>query len=71
MIGLLSEKDYSVQELCEALDKSQPVVSRHLYKLRLVGILEFIESGREHRYYINKEKTKTILTDARDQLFRS
>jgi len=70
IIELLSQKEYSVTELCEILKKTESVMSRHLNRLRLGGILEYKDEGAKHRYYINKKNTESILSTARTQLFR-
>jgi ArsR family transcriptional regulator len=47
MLGVLAQRECTVNELAEALDKSQPLVSWHLRRLKASGIVKMRRSGRE------------------------
>ena len=47
MLSVLAERECTVNELAEALRKSQPLVSWHLRRLRAAGIVKIRRSGRE------------------------
>ncbi len=47
MLTVLAEREYTVNELAEALRKSQPLMSWHLRRLKAAGIVKIRRSGRE------------------------
>jgi ArsR family transcriptional regulator len=47
MLSVLSQRECTVNELAEALDKSQPLISWHLRRLKAAGIVKIRRSGRE------------------------
>ena len=47
MLSVLAEREYTVNELAEALNKSQPLMSWHLRRLKAAGIVKIRRSGRE------------------------
>jgi DNA-binding transcriptional ArsR family regulator len=47
MLRVLADREYTVNELAEALNKSQPLISWHLRRLRAAGIVKIRRSGRE------------------------
>ena len=47
MLALLAEREWTVNELAEALHKSQPLISWHLRRLKGAGIVKIRRSGRE------------------------
>ncbi len=46
---------YTVNELAEALDKSQPLMSWHLRRLKAAGIVKIRRSGREVYCSLDRE----------------
>jgi DNA-binding transcriptional ArsR family regulator len=44
---VLAQRECTVNELAEALDKSQPLMSWHLRRLRAAGVVKIRRSGRE------------------------
>lgn len=61
IIQLLDEKDgLSVNEICEALDCEQSLISHHLINMKLRGILKSQKDGI-NMYYSLKEKEITKL----------
>ena len=47
MLSVLAERECTVNELAEALDRSQPLMSWHLRRLKAAGIVKIRRSGRE------------------------
>ncbi len=47
MLSVLAEHECTVNELAEALNKSQPLMSWHLRRLRAAGFVKIRRSGRE------------------------
>ena len=47
MLSVLAQRECTVNELAEALDKSQPLMSWHLRRLRAAGVVKIRRSGRE------------------------
>ncbi len=47
MLSVLAQRECTVNELAEALDKSQPLMSWHLRRLKAAGIVKIRRSGRE------------------------
>ncbi len=53
ILVLLFTKDLCVCELCDILDESQPKVSRHLAKLRDIGLVKDERKGQWIFYNLN------------------
>ena len=47
MLSVLAQRECTVNELAESLDKSQPLMSWHLRRLKAAGIVKIRRSGRE------------------------
>ncbi len=47
MLSALAERECTVNELAEALNKSQPLMSWHLRRLKAAGFVKIRRSGRE------------------------
>lgn len=47
MLSVLAQRECTVNELAERLDKSQPLMSWHLRRLKAAGIVKMRRSGRE------------------------
>lgn len=47
MLAVLAEREHTVNELAEVLNKSQPLISWHLRRLKAAGIVKIRRSGRE------------------------
>ncbi len=54
MLSALAEREYTVNELAETLNKSQPLISWHLRRLKAAGIVKIRRSGREVYCSINR-----------------
>ena len=55
VLDLLRDDDYSVSELVDALDMSQPAVSKHLRVLRDAGLVEARVDAQRRIYNISPE----------------
>ncbi len=55
MLSVLAERECTVNELAEALDKSQPLMSWHLRRLKAAGIVKIRRSGREVYCSLDRE----------------
>ena len=47
MLSVLAKRECTVNELAETLDKSQPLMSWHLRRLKAAGVVKIRRSGRE------------------------
>jgi hypothetical protein len=55
LVGLLAQRERSVDELVAALDVRQPTVSHHLAKLRLLGLVTLRKEGQTHFYALDED----------------
>lgn len=60
LLGLLAQGERSVNELVDAIDLRQPLVSKHLRVLREVGLVEVREKGRQRLYRLNGRPLQEI-----------
>ena len=60
ILDALGPGERSVGELVEALQLSQPLVSKHLKVLRAVELVEVRDAGRQRLYRLNGQPLKTI-----------
>jgi DNA-binding transcriptional ArsR family regulator len=60
ILDLLAGGERPVNELVEALDVSQPAVSKHLRVLREVGLVEVRIEGRQRWYRLNGKALRPI-----------
>ena len=61
IICSISKKQYHVNQICEEVGASQPVVSLHLAKLRAAGIVSGKRQGNYIRYEIIDQTTEKII----------
>jgi ArsR family transcriptional regulator, arsenate/arsenite/antimonite-responsive transcriptional repressor len=50
IVNILARREVNVQELCSTLEKNQPLVSKHLTRLRLLNVVKDRRQGA-HVYY--------------------
>lgn len=55
------EKELCVCEICDTLDLSQPLVSRHLKQLKKAGILQSHQEGKWIIYSITQHPSKLLM----------
>lgn len=59
MIALMADRDEcTVHEMAAALNKSQPLVSWHLRRLKVAGIVKMRRSGREVYCSLDRESIR-------------
>ncbi len=58
ILELLAEEERPVNEVVEAMDMSQPQVSKHLRALREVGLVTVRGDGRRRLYSLNAARLK-------------
>ncbi len=61
ILTLLLEREHSVKELCEALDARQSLVSQHLTRLRLAGIVKAERRGASLYYSLVDEGARALM----------
>lgn len=64
IVGLLANRETSVQELAAILDLKEPTVSHHLAKLKELGLVEMRAEGNTHLHRLNPEALHTLNRDA-------
>ena len=63
IIQLLEQEDgLSVNEICEALDCEQSLISHHLINMKLRGILQSHKDGLNMYYSLKEHEVTKILT---------
>jgi len=66
LVGILSQRESSVEELAAVLQLKEPTVSHHLNKLKELNLVQMRPSGNTHLYQLNSEAlqelNKTMLT---------
>ena len=65
ILNLLFHKELSVNKICSILNISQPSVSKHLVRLRLLGIVSDKRSGNLIFYRINEKMHSDALKTVR------
>ena len=56
MVALLADRDEcTVNQLATALNKSQPLVSWHLRRLKMAGLVKIRRAGREVFYSLDRD----------------
>jgi len=55
ILSLLAGRECTVNDLAEALHKSQPLISWHLQRLKTTGIVKIRRSGREVYCSLNRD----------------
>ena len=60
IIHLLISKEITVGDLCAVLEMSQSSISKHLVKLRLMGVVNDVRDGSFVYYSLNDQNEKYI-----------
>lgn len=60
LLGLLANRDQSVEELAAQLHLKTPTVSHHLARLREAGFVGMRPEGNTHMYWLDAEALHTI-----------
>ena len=62
IINLLANNEHmSVNEICEALDVEQSIISHHLKNMKQKGILDFHKEGKSSHYYVLLQEVLTVI----------
>ena len=64
LMWLLTSDEYDVTSLAEALEVSRPLVSQHLAKLRMTGLVHTRREGRRVLYRARDAHVRTLITEA-------
>lgn len=60
IMGILANRQCSVEELAAALDLKPPTVSHHLAKLRELDLVKMRPEGNTHVYWLNIEALRKV-----------
>lgn len=64
LVGLLANRDATVDELADALHLRPPTVSHHLARLRELGLVRVTTEGTSHRYALDRAALHTMARDS-------
>ena len=59
IVNLLDAQDLAVKEICHILDRNQSIISKHLTRLRLTGIVGDRRKGINVYYYLIRSKDRS------------
>ncbi len=60
LLGLLANREYSVEELAATLQLKAPTISHHLARLKELGLVGMRAEGNTHIYHLNVESLRSI-----------
>ena len=63
LLGVLAERERSVEELAALLNLKAPTVSHHLNKLKQLGLVRMRAEGTTHLYALDGEALRTMSKD--------
>jgi DNA-binding transcriptional ArsR family regulator len=63
LLGLLANRECSVEELAELLGLKTPTVSHHLAKMRALGLVTMTPEGNTHLYRLNADGLRDLSKD--------
>lgn len=63
ILGILADRECSVEELARLLDVKSPTVSHHLAKLKDLGLVRMRQQGTSHLYSLDQETLTTLSRD--------
>ncbi|GAA0239599.1 ArsR/SmtB family transcription factor [Actinomadura nitritigenes] len=64
LMWLLTSGEYDVTSLADLLETSRPLVSQHLAKLRMTGLVHTRREGRRVLYRARDTHVRTLITEA-------
>jgi len=68
---LQREKELCVCEICDTLELSQPLVSRHLKQMRVLDIVSLEKKGKWVVYGLKEDKTvNSLLSEIKDESYK-
>ena len=70
IVGLLANRDHTVNELAQALDLKEPTISQHLTMLKSAGLVDVRPDGNFRYYSFNNKMLHALSKDifSREQL---
>jgi predicted transcriptional regulator len=60
LLGILAERECSVEELATLLDLKSPTVSHHLSKLKELGLVRMRQEGTTHLYSLDEAALRAL-----------
>ncbi|MFL5627645.1 MAG: metalloregulator ArsR/SmtB family transcription factor [Ktedonobacteraceae bacterium] len=60
LLGILANREQSVEELAELLQLRTPTVSHHLARLKELGLVGMRPEGNTHIYWLNAESLRNL-----------
>jgi DNA-binding transcriptional ArsR family regulator len=60
LVGVLSQKERSVEELAALLSLKEPTISHHLAKLKELNLVQMRSQGNTHLYQLNRDTLQTL-----------
>ena len=63
ILGILAERECSVEELAALLDVKPPTVSHHLNKLKELNLVRMRQEGTTHLYSLDEEALRAMSKD--------
>jgi predicted transcriptional regulator len=63
ILGILADRECSVEELASLLDVKPPTVSHHLAKLKELGLVRMRQQGTTHLYSLDQETLTALSRD--------
>jgi predicted transcriptional regulator len=60
LVGLLAQRECSVEELATLLQVKEPTVSHHLKKLKELDLVQMRSQGNTHLYRLNQEALQAL-----------
>lgn len=60
LVGLLAQREHSVEELAALLELKEPTVSHHLNKLKALQLVQMRSDGNTHLYKLNQDALQNL-----------
>lgn len=60
LVGILAQRECSVEELASLLQLKEPTVSHHLSKLKELDLVQMRPEGNTHLYHLNNEALQEL-----------
>lgn len=60
LVGLLAQREHSVEELAALLNLKEPTVSHHLNKLKELDLVQMRPDGNTHFYQLNQDALQAM-----------
>ncbi len=70
ILGLLSEREYTVKEMAAALGLKEPTVSAHLNMLKWHDMVNMRQEGTAHYYSLRQDDVHRLLQELKPKAFR-